>query len=80
MAEPYYDVIKMATILNFNTNLHCFIISMIVGQFKIFWYQNVQNDTCCLLTAKEMAELNNDVTKMADLLNWNENLLCIILL
>ena len=53
---------------------------MIVGQFKIFWYQNVQNDTCCLLTAKEMAELNNDVTKMADLLNWNENLLCIILL
>ena len=27
-----------------------------------------------------MAELNDDVTKMADILNLNENLLCIILL
>ena len=29
---------------------------------------------------KKMAELNNDVTKMAGILNLNENLLCIILL
>ena len=28
----------------------------------------------------KMAELNDDVTKMADILNLNENLLCIILL
>ena len=28
----------------------------------------------------KMAELNDDVTKMADMLNLNENLLCIILL
>ena len=28
----------------------------------------------------KMAELNDDVTKMADVLNLNENLLCIILL
>ena len=28
----------------------------------------------------KMAELNNDVTKMADVLKLNENLLCIILL
>ena len=26
----------------------------------------------------KMAELNDDVTKMADILNLNENLLCII--
>ena len=29
---------------------------------------------------KKMAELNGDVTKMADILNLKENLLCIILL
>ena len=29
---------------------------------------------------RKMAELNNDVIKMADILNLNENLLCIILL
>ena len=31
LAEPDYDVIKMAAILNFDTNLRCFIISIIVG-------------------------------------------------
>ena len=29
---------------------------------------------------KKMTELNDDVTKMAGILNLNENLLCIILL
>ena len=29
---------------------------------------------------RNMAELNDDVTKMADILNLNENLPCIILL
>ena len=29
---------------------------------------------------RKMAELNDDVIKMADILNLNENLLCIILL
>ena len=53
LAEPDDDVIKMATILNFNTNLLCFIISIIVGRFKFFRYQNVQNDKCCLLTSKK---------------------------
>ena len=53
VAEPDYDVIKMAAILNFNTNLRCFIISIIVGLFQFFRYQNVQNDRCCLLTPKE---------------------------
>ena len=76
MAEPDYDVIKMAAILNFYTNLLCFIISILVGQIQIFMYQNVK---CFLLTSKTMAELNDDVTKTADL-NLNENLLCIILL
>ena len=80
LAEPDYDVIKMAAILNFYTNLLCFIICIIVSQFKIFKYQNVQNDKCCLLTSKKIAELNDDVTKMADIMNLNENLLCIILL
>ena len=41
VAEPDYDVIKMATILNFNTILRCFIIFIIVGRFQIFRYQNV---------------------------------------
>ena len=75
LAEPNYDVIKMAAILNFNTNLLCFIVSMTVGRFKFFRYQNVQNDKCCILTSKKMAELNDDVTKMADILNLNEKLL-----
>ena len=80
MAEPDYDVIKFAAILNFNTNLRCFIISIIVGRFQFFRHQNVQNDKCCLLTQKQMAELNDDVTNMADILNLVENLLCIILI
>ena len=50
-----------------------------VDQFQIFRYQNVQNDKCCLLRLK-MAELNNDVIKMADILNLIEILLCIRLL
>ena len=53
LAESDYNVIKMAAILNFNTNLLCFIISIIVGRFKSFRYQNVQNDKCCLLTCKK---------------------------
>ena len=36
VAEPDYDVIKMAAILNFNTNLRCFIISIILGRFQFF--------------------------------------------
>ena len=77
LAEPDYDVIKMADILKLNTNLICFIISIKVGRFQIFRYQYVQNGKCILLTSK-MAELNDDVTKMANILNLNENLLCII--
>ena len=79
VAEPNFDVIKMAVILNSNTNLLCFIKYIIVGRFQMFRYQNIQNDKCSLLTSK-MAELNDDITKMADILNLNENLLCIILL
>ena len=80
VAEADYDNIKMAAILNFSTNLLCFIISIIVGRFQFFRHQNVQNDKCRLLTPNKMTELNDDVTKMADILNLNENLLCIILL
>ena len=53
VAEPDYDVINMAAILKFNTNLRCFIISIIVGRFQFFRQQNVQNDKCCLLTPKQ---------------------------
>ena len=53
VAEPDYDVIKMAANLNFDTNLLCFIISIIMGRFQIFRYQNVQNDNYCLLTSKK---------------------------
>ena len=80
VAEPDYGVIKTVAILNFNTNLLGFIISIIVGRLQIFRYQNVQNDKSCLLTSKKMAELNDDVIKMGDILNLNKNLLCIILL
>ena len=80
VAEPDYDVNKMAAIFNFNANLLCSIISITAGRFSIFRHQNVQNDKCCLLTSIKMAELNDDVTKMADILNLNENIRCIILL
>ena len=53
VAEADYDVIKMAAILNFSTNLRCFIISIIVGRFQFFRHQNVQNDKCRLLTPKQ---------------------------
>ena len=53
VAEPDYDVIKMAAILNFDTKLLCFIIYIIVGRFQIFRYQNIQNDKYCLLTSKK---------------------------
>ena len=36
------------------------------------------NTVCSHL--RKMSELNDDVTKMADILNFNANLLCIILL
>ena len=35
VAEPDYDGIKIAAILNFYTNLLYFIISIIVGRFQI---------------------------------------------
>ena len=41
VAEPDYDVVKMAANLNFNTNLLCFIIFIKVSRFQIFRYQNV---------------------------------------
>ena len=53
VAEPDYDVIKMAAILNFNTNLRCFIISIKVNRFKFLRQQNVKNDEYCLLTPKK---------------------------
>ena len=52
VAEPDYDVNKMAAILNFNSILRCFIVSIIVGRFQFFRYQNVQNNKCCLSTPK----------------------------
>ena len=36
VAETDYDVIKLTAILNFNTILRCFIISIILGRFQIF--------------------------------------------
>ena len=53
VAEPDYDVIKMAAILNFNTNLRCFIISIKEWRFQFLRHQNVQNDKYCLLTPKK---------------------------
>ena len=53
VAEPDYDVFKKAAILNFNTHLRCFIISIIVDRFQIFRYQNVQNGKCFLFAPKQ---------------------------
>ena len=53
VAEPDYDVIKMAAILNFNAILCCFIITIIVGRFQNFRYQNAQNDKCYLSAPKQ---------------------------
>ena len=53
VAESDYDVIKMAAILNFNTNLRCFIISIKVCRFQFLRHQNVQNDKYYLLTPKK---------------------------
>ena len=80
VAEPDYDVIEMAALLNFDTNLLCFIISINVGRFQIFRYQMFKMINTVYSHLRKMAELNDDVTKMADILNLNENLLCIILL
>ena len=80
MAEPDYDVIKMAAILNFNTNLRCFIISIIVGRFQILGIKMFKMISAVYSHLSKMTELNDDVTKMADILILNENLLCIILL
>ena len=80
MTNPDYDVIEMGAILNFNANLLCFIIYKTAGRFPIFRYQNVQIDKCFLLTSIKIAELNDEVTKMADILNLNENIRCITLL
>ena len=35
VAEPDYDDVKMAAILKVNTNLLCFIITIILGQFQL---------------------------------------------
>ena len=80
VAEPDYDVIKMAAILNFDTNLLCFIISIIVGRFQLLGIKMFKMISTVYSHLRKMAELNDDVTKMTDILNLNENLLCIILL
>ena len=80
MAEPDYDVIEMAAILNSNTNLRCFIISIIVGRFHFLGIKMLKLISAVYSHQSKMAELNDDFTKMADVLNLNENLLSIILL
>ena len=80
VAEPDYDVIKMATILNFNKNLLCFIISIIVGQFQFLGIKMFKMISAVYSHLSKMAKLNDDITKMAVILSLNENLLCIILL
>ena len=66
VAEPYYDVIKMAAILNFNTNVLCFMISIIVGRYQILGIKMFKMISAVYSHLK-MAELNDDVTKIIDL-------------
>ena len=58
MADPDYDVIKMVAILNYNENLPCIIIPLILGKFSNRRFQKVQSTLYSLL--KKMAEPNND--------------------
>ena len=68
LAEPDYDVIKMATILNNNENLLFIIIVLILGQFLNKRYQNV----VCKFLKKYMTEPDDDAIKMATILNLNK--------
>ena len=80
LAEPYYDIIKMAAILNLNENLLCIKISLILGQFLNLRFQNVQSEMYYLLIfEKNMAEPNDDVSKMATILDLNKNMFCLII-
>ena len=63
LAGPDYDVIKMAAILNFNTNLRCFIISIIVGRFQFLGIKMSTMISAVYSHQSKMAELNDDVTK-----------------
>ena len=65
LAEPDYDVITMATILNVFENLLCIIIFLILGQFLNLRYQNVQIKKYCLLISEKIRKANDDVIKMA---------------
>ena len=79
VAQPDNDVIKIAAILNFNTNLCCFIISIIVGRFQILGIKMFKMISAVYSHLSKVAELNDSATKMADILNLNKNQLCIIL-
>ena len=80
LAEPYYDIIKMAAILNLNENLLCIKISLILGPFLNLRFQNVQSEMYHLLIfEKNMAEPNDDVSKMATILDFNTNMFCLII-
>ena len=66
VAEPDYDVIIMAVILNFNTNLLCFIISIVVGRNQILGIEMFKMINAVYSHLKK-AELIDDVTKMANI-------------
>ena len=57
MAEPDYDVIKMAAILNFNTKLLCFIIIIIVGRFQFLGIKMFKMISVVYSHQSKMAEL-----------------------
>ena len=63
VAEPDYDIIKMAAILNFHTSLRCFIISIKVGRFQFLRHQNYQMISTVYSHQRKITELNDDVTK-----------------
>ena len=54
LAEPVYDVIKMAAILNVYENLLCIIIFLILGQFLNLRYQHVHIEKYCLLISEKI--------------------------
>ena len=60
--------------------MFCIIIFLLLGRLLNLSYQNVKIEKYCLLISEtNMAEPNDNVIKMATILNLNKNLLCLII-
>ena len=78
MEEQDYDAIVMPVILSLNEYLVCIIIALIMGHcFLILGIKIFRGIVYSLL--KNMAIPNDDINKIATILNLNENLFYLII-